>query len=343
MRMHRWSLGLLVASMLTWTALTGVAGWHAFVGGPGGGSSAPTTVEAASYTYDVAAPGSVRQVRSLTPEEVTVLESGQPLAAPAPTRPNVATRPVPRYSTSAGIDRRVKPAGIEETRSAPPPPEAAGPRGVVVLDPGHGRGDPGAVHYWPDGTYLTEGSTNLRTAHLLRTELQQRGFEVYLTREDEGVGPGRPLPRSFIISDLLWRAQLASAVDADVYLAINSNGASVKSIRGPETWYCGKHAQGSANERLAVLIQQAQMDTIAEYGYEAPDRGLKEDAYSHHSGDFCQFVVTREAPMPSALTEFLFLSNDQDATVLNDDRSLQLLAKHLAIAIDTFVAEHYGR
>jgi N-acetylmuramoyl-L-alanine amidase len=70
---------------------------------------------------------------------------------------------------------------------------------------------------------------------------------------------------------------------------------------------------------------------------------LKEDAYSHHSGDFCQFVVTREAPMPSALTEFLFLSNDQDATVLNDDRSLQLLAKHLAIAIDTFVAEHYGR
>jgi N-acetylmuramoyl-L-alanine amidase len=237
----------------------------------------------------------------------------------------------------------VKPAGIEETRSAPPPPEAAGPRGVVVLDPGHGRGDPGAVHYWPDGTYLTEGSTNLRTAHLLRTELQQRGFEVYLTREDEGVGPGRPLPRSFIISDLLWRAQLASAVDADVYLAINSNGASVKSIRGPETWYCGKHAQGSANERLAVLIQQAQMDTIAEYGYEAPDRGLKEDAYSHHSGDFCQFVVTREAPMPSALTEFLFLSNDQDATVLNDDRSLQLLAKHLAIAIDTFVAEHYGR
>ena len=94
---------------------------------------------------------------------------------------------------------------------------------------------------------------------------------------------------------------------------------------------------------LAASPALAQMETIEEYGYEAPDRGLKEDAYSHHSGDFCQFIVTREAGMPSALTEFLFLSNDQDATVLNDDRSLQLLSKHLAEAIDTFVADHYGR
>jgi N-acetylmuramoyl-L-alanine amidase len=340
MLLHRWSFGLLLLTMTLWTGFTGFAGWHALRDSGGGAAS----VEAGTIgTYDVAAPGAVRQIRQLTPNEAAMVEEGKQLPAPTVTAPRqTASRPVPAYASSAGVERRVRPAGIDESPRTTPAP-APVKRGVVVLDPGHGRGDPGAVHYWPDGTYLTEGSTNLRTAHLLREELQRVGFEVYLTREDEGKGPGRPLPRQFIISDLLWRASLAEAVDADVYLALNSNGASVKSIRGPETWYCGKHAQGSANERLALLIQQAQMDTIREYGYDAPDRGLKEDAFSHHSGDFCQFIVTREAPMPSALTEFLFLSNDEDATVLNDDRSLQLLAKYLAIAIDTFVAEHYGR
>jgi N-acetylmuramoyl-L-alanine amidase len=291
--------------------------------------------------YDVASPGHVREVRSLTSDEIARVSKGvAPGPAPTSEPRRASSRPVPAYASSAGIDRRVDSVNPIRPRQ-PKPAEPA--RGVVVLDPGHGRGDPGAVHYWPDGTYLTEASTNLRTAQLLRDDLQAMGYEVYLTREDAGKGPGGPLPRQFIISDLLWRASLAEAVDADVYLALNSNGASVKAIRGPETWYCGRHVQGSANERLAELIQQAQMDTIAEYGYEAPDRGLKEDAQTHHSGDFCQFVVTRETAMPSALTEFLFLSNDDDARVLADDRSLQLLAKHLADAIDTFVGEHYGR
>jgi len=338
----RWSFALLVATMSVWTVFTAYAGWQAFTG-----LGETPSAEAEDYTaatLDVAAPGSVRHIRSLTDDEAAALRAGQPLDTgprPASTR-SLTTRPVPKLAQSAGVDRRVKPVDSFEARK----PATTGTqhvRGVVVLDPGHGRGDPGAVHYWPDGTYLTEASTNLRTAHLLRAELQALGFEVYLTREDEGKGPGRPLPRQFIISDLLWRASLAEAVDADVYLAINSNGASVKSIRGPETWYCGKHAQGSANERLATLIQQAMMDTLREYGYQAPDRGLKEDARSHHSGDFCQFVVTREAGMPSALTEFLFLSNEADARVLADDRSLQILARRLAGAIDTFMTEHYGR
>ena len=266
MRRARWPFVLLVGAMSVWSGFTGFVGWQALrgEGAPGAPAAAPVA-EAYAATYDVAAPGAVRHVRSLTEEEEAVLSSGRQLAAPvaeAPQPDTIASRPVPRLAQSAGIDRRVRPVDSFESRR--PTPEAAAPavRGVIVLDPGHGRGDPGAVHHWPDGTYLTEGSTNLRTAHLLRSELQARGFEVYLTREDEGRGPGRPLPRQFIVSDLLWRASLAEAVDADVYLALNSNGASVKSIRGPETWYCGKHAQGSANERLATLIQQAQMDTI---------------------------------------------------------------------------------
>jgi N-acetylmuramoyl-L-alanine amidase len=49
--------------------------------------------------------------------------------------------------------------------------------------------------------------------------------------------------------------------------------------------------------------------------------------------------VTRESPVPAALLEFLFLSNDDDAKVLMDDRSHVLMAKHVAEAIDQFMRE----
>lgn len=260
-----------------------------------------------------------------------------------PARAVGIARPVPREATSGGFDERVRPANGEVTRKR----AAAGRSslGVVVLDPGHGRGDPGAVHYPSDGSGrydVTEAQSNQLNAELIRVELIALGYDVYLTREGAGRGPGGPLPLQFIANDLYWRVQLASAVDADVYLAIHGNGAVVKSISGPETWYCGKHEEGAANERLASLVQQAMMDALHEYGYAPPDRGIKEDAQSHHSGDFCQFVVTRETEVPAALLEFLFLSNDADASVLVDPRSHELLARHVAAAIDVFMRERRG-
>lgn len=50
-------------------------------------------------------------------------------------------------------------------------------------------------------------------------------------------------------------------------------------------------------------------------------------------------MVTRETPVPAALLEFLFLSNDADARVLVDDRSHVLLAQHVAAALDRFMQE----
>jgi N-acetylmuramoyl-L-alanine amidase len=332
--MGRWARSLLVLSMLSWTALTAAAGWQAWRG------PSPPAAVAASATYDVAAPGAVRQIRALAPDEMERIAAGNQLDPPAPEPPRRAAsqQAVPRFAQAAGVDRRVRALDTDSPRRTSA--EAAVSAPVIVLDPGHGRGDPGAVHYLPDGSWdITEAQSNLRNAELLRDELTALGYQVYLTRDGEGAGPGRPLPRQFIVSDLFARVGLASAVDADLYVAIHGNGAVVKSISGPETWYCGKHREGAANERLARMLQRAMMDALHEYGYFPPDRGVKEDAAQHHSGDFCQFVVTRETQVPAALIEFLFLSNDADARVLVDDRVHVLLAKHLAAAIDDFLKE----
>lgn len=288
------------------------------------------------------APGGSGGDPSTTP---TAVPTFTPTARPRPTQPPTATvtpapYPVPRYAQSAGIEGGAASAGnggstplIRDMVNSPN-------RGVVVLDPGHGRGDPGAVHYAPDGTPdVLEAEMSLRNAMLLRKELLALGYDVYLTRDGPGRGPDGPLVQQFISSDLVWRTQLATAVEADLYLALHGNGATVKSISGPETWYCGQHEQAAANAKFAAMIQQAMMDALHEYGYFPPNRGIMEDATRHHSGDFCQFVVTRETSMPSALLEFLFLSNDDDARVLADHRSQEILAVHLADAIHRFMSE----
>lgn len=334
--MSSWAKSILVTAMALWTVMTLGAGWYALRG------SNNSPAEAAPVAVlDVATADGERVLQDLDAPAAAELRETLPNHIEAtPTRALGAPQAVPRLAGEGGVDRRARAADIDRSVIKPVPQRSA--KGVVVLDPGHGRGDPGATHYLPDGSGrwdITEADSNLRNAELIRENLQALGYEVYLTREGDGHGPGAPLPLQFIASDLYARVALARAVEADVYLAIHGNGASVKSISGPETWYCGKHEEGAANEDLARRVQQAMMDSLHEYGYAPPDRGIKEDAQSHHSGDFCQFVVTRETAVPAALLEFLFLSNEDDARVLVDDRSHVLLAHYVAEAIDAFMRD----
>ncbi len=325
--------------MAVWTALTAATGWYMLRG-----DSAPAAAAAgAAVVYDVAGPMTPHAVHLLTREQANATLP-QPTPDTAVRQRNMGvSQPVPHYAQSAdGISNKVRSANPEIPAQLKSPRSAVAKKGVIVLDPGHGRGDPGAVHYLPDGSGRwdeIEADSNLKNAQLIRDNLVAMGYDVYLTRENAGVGPGGPLPLQFITSDLYSRVALAKSVNADLFLALHGNGATVHSISGAETWYCGKQSNGSLNEKLARMVQQAMMDGLHEYGYFPPDRGIMEDAERHHSGDFCQFVVTREAPVPAALIEFLFLTNDQDAKVLVDDRSHVILARHVAEAIDEFMRQ----
>ncbi len=330
--MSPWAKRLLMMTMIAWTALTVAAGWFAFRGGSTSASASDHTV-----LYDVAKPGAAREVRAVTREQASKLIDANAGATAVATPSSLGLRAAPQFARDAGINSKIGAASPDGPRSSEQQSHA---KGVIVLDPGHGRGDPGAVHHLADGSVdITEADSNLRNAELLRDDLIALGYEVYLTRDGAGRGPAGPLPLEFIASDLYARVGLAKAVNADLYLAIHGNGATVTSISGPETWYCGRHQAAAANEQLARAVQSAMMDALHEYGYAPPDRGIKEDAQSHHSGDFCQFVVTRESPVPAALLEFLFLTNDDDARVLVDDRAHVLMARHVADALDAFMRD----
>jgi N-acetylmuramoyl-L-alanine amidase len=214
-------------------------------------------------------------------------------------------------------------------------------RPTIILDPGHGRGDPGAVHHLADGEVdLTEAEANLDIAENLRRFLEAKGYDVYITRSGFGkplaIGP---LTQALISGDLMSRVRLAGAVDGDLFISIHNNGSPHPAQSGTEIWYCGEHRFGAESGRLADLILDAAVQGLEDYGYETVRRGTQEDSTVHNSAGFCQFLVTREVQMPAVLTEILFLTNDADAAVLKDPLAREAVADRIAQAIDTFLQE----
>jgi N-acetylmuramoyl-L-alanine amidase len=259
--------------------------------------------------------------------------------APAPRRDTAGTvYPLPAAAAPiSGLTARPVPAsaGPRERRARAP-----GVRGVVVLDPGHGNGDPGAVHRGPSGEAdLTEQEVTLAVAQHARDALEALGYDVYLTRRTAGVPPLGPLTHALIVTDLFSRVTLARAVGADVYVSIHANGSPYSFHEGTEVWYCGKAEHGEANRALADLLLQGMIHGFRTYGYEPVDRGLREDAEARTGGEWCPLVVTREAPAPSALVELLFMTNDDDARVLADERARRLVGRGIARAVDQFLVD----
>jgi len=269
------------------------------------------------------------------PGAATSAAVSEPVESPPPPRQQIF--PAPKEAAPVTSARAVQGPGVLLQRQPTPQPR----RPTIILDPGHGRGDPGAVHYAPDGEVdLTEADSNLAVAEHLQRFLEEKGYDVYVTRAGFGkpLGP-RPLTQLLIAADLWARVHLAEAVDSDLFVSVHSNGSVNPNQSGVEIWYCGQHQYGAESAHLAELTLDAALAGLDDYGYDAVRRGTQEDSTVHHSDGFCQFLVTREVNTPAILTELLFLTNDADAAVLKDDAAREAMARRLAEAIDQFVQE----
>ena len=245
--------------------------------------------------------------------------------------------PVPKEAAPSTRARGLAGPGSLLQREPTPQPH----RPTIVIDPGHGRGDPGAVHHLPDGEVdLTEAEANLDIADNLQRFLGDMGYDVYVTRAGFGkpLASG-PIPRSLITDDLFDRVRLADSVDGDLFVSIHNNGSTNPDQSGTEVWYCGENAFGADSARLADLMLDAVVQGLKDYGYDTLRRGTQEDSTVHQSAGFCQFLVTREVKMPAVLTESLFLTNDADAAVLKDGGARKAVADRMAQAIDVFLSE----
>lgn len=187
-------------------------------------------------------------------------------------------------------------------RDLPPISSSNVPRGryVVVIDPGHGGPDPGAVGIGG----IREKDIVIDISRQVAARLQQQGISVTLTRPDD-----RDL-------DLEPRVQIAERVNATLFVSIHANAISLSrpEVNGVETFYYSSAASG----RLASAIHRNILRATG-----SGDRGVRT----------ARFYVLRQTSMPSALVEVGFVTGREDSPRLATRSHRTLLADSISRGI----------
>lgn len=176
---------------------------------------------------------------------------------------------------------------------------------IIVIDPGHGGHDPGAIG--PKG--LKEKDVNLDIALKLYNLLKANtGARVYLTRDND----------RFV--SLSQRSAMANELGADMFISIHLNGDERGVERGIETYaHYGAPREAWA---LAWYIQESLVKEL-----KMTDRGLKAD----------NFHVVRETNnMNSILLEIGFITADSEEALLREEKTRDKAARAIYNGILTF-------
>lgn len=245
----------------------------------------------------------------------------------------------------AGPIRLVKP----EPQSAPAPvPTKTGPR-VVVLDPGHGGIDPGAI----GRRGAQEKALTLAIAKETRRALEASGrYKVYMTREDD------------IFVRLRDRVAFARQRDADLFISLHADSLGDRSVRGASVYTLSEKASDAEAEDLAhrenkadliagvdlqnepgeiatILIDLARRETMnlsatfATLVLPEFERAGKTLRRGHR---FAGFAVLKAPDVPSVLIELGYLSNPADERQLGDRDFQKKLGISIQKAVDTYFA-----
>jgi N-acetylmuramoyl-L-alanine amidase len=172
----------------------------------------------------------------------------------------------------------------------------------LVIDPGHGGDDPGAVH---QGTGLREADVALRIAHVLKAIADTHPeFDAVLTRETD-----RSVP-------LRARTDLANGRDA-LLVSIHCNAAAEARAHGAEVWCFAREGPGG-EESPGHAMARAIQEELAALGLR--DRGVK-PIYDRRGRKYVgrRLWVLRKTRRPAVLVECAFLSNPEEAARLGDD------------------------
>lgn len=185
---------------------------------------------------------------------------------------------------------------------------------VILLDPGHGGKDAGAIA----ASGAQEKDINLAIAKRLRHYLQQAGATVYLTREsDRDLAGERDVPNRKRL-DLAERARLVQARHATLVLTIHLNAMPDPTWRGAQTFY--SKSANVLNQTLATTIQDELTQRLGNTNREA--RAMRTPIY-----------LLRKSDVPTALVECGFLSNVDEARLLTKEKYQDKIAVTLYRAL----------
>jgi len=179
---------------------------------------------------------------------------------------------------------------------------------VLVIDPGHGGEDGGAVA--ADGT--KEAEINLAIAFRLRQLCFLAGIETAMTREDDiSIHTGGDTIRARKASDIRARVELVNEISDPVLISIHQNSLpQAKSVHGAQVFFAGT----TGSEELAALVQQRLNGSIN-----------RDRAKDHRVIDSSVYLM-RHVQCPAILIECGFLSNEEETALLKTDAHQKKIA-----------------
>lgn len=173
---------------------------------------------------------------------------------------------------------------------------------LVIVDPGHGGRDPGAL-----AGGVEEKDIVLAVGLILRGLLEQAGAAVVMTRSED-VDLSQPIPGQKKRTDLLARAALVEETRPDAMLSIHANSFGSSRWRGAQVFYNEKDHR---NEQLARAIQT---ELTAVTGV---NRAVAKDRH--------QFLL-KVVEVPTVCVEVGFLTSPEDLKMLQDPIEQRRLA-----------------
>lgn len=193
----------------------------------------------------------------------------------------------------------------------------------VMLDPGHGGEDPGAVS---DYSGIKEKDLNLDVAFKVKTLLEEQGYDVVMTRETDTLRypddtPGYTAKRR---EDLLQRKKLMDESDADIIVSIHMNKFDQTKYFGAQTFYPVKSEN---SKRLALFIQNQIRQILDPHNMREP-QGTKE-----------QLIILKNNEKTICIVECGFLSNQEEEKLLQDNEYRLKIAQAIKAGIDDYFKE----
>lgn len=186
---------------------------------------------------------------------------------------------------------------------------------VIVIDPGHGGNDPGAIA--PNGT--TEKELNINISERVNRILSDYGYSIVMTRQTD---------KTLNIYD---RPKMANEANAHVFVSIHANSSPNEEANGIESLYAPRDTTSVKYDPQYPLAQKIHYELIKETGMFS--RGIKQRP---------DLIVLKHTEMPAVLVELGFMSNSLDMNIMETEDFRNACAKAISNGIIAYIQETYG-
>uniref|UniRef100_UPI003216C3AC N-acetylmuramoyl-L-alanine amidase n=1 Tax=uncultured Clostridium sp. TaxID=59620 RepID=UPI003216C3AC len=211
---------------------------------------------------------------------------------------------------------------------------------LIVIDPGHNQGGDYGAESTHNGIKYSETDLNMEVSVKLKAELEKRGYQVVMTRNQGEVST------LGLTESLKRRVDLANNLNADLFISIHHNSFSNPSANGVEVYYSTETpgARGvllTSGEEVSIQSKSAMIST-RNVSKVSASRTLATNmvnnlssriGYSNRGVQDNGFYVVKNTLMPSVLVECGFISNPTEAAKTANQAIQQKVAEALASAV----------